>query len=348
MPSDSDSGVTLRDVAKAAGVGMATASRALRNQPVAEKTRKKVKAVAKRLGYLPDPRISSFIEYRWRGKRRASGLNLALLYSKQFFGGPYDKDLLFADPKAMAAKFGYQLIPINVDQFKDVRILLRRMRAQGISGCILAMFPYTPYKLDAVTEALPCIAHGVSSYRPKCPVFMHDEFGTVRSLWKRLVDLGVKKVGTVILRLPASQSYEERLGPHLVQEVMNVDSIEIVPKLWLQKGKEETFESELMQWYERYQPEVIIGVLAEYCHLLRKCGVRIPEDVSYIAAAVYQDEDVGQVSGYYINQSAILERGFDMLDMMVKARLPGAKFYNITQHMQVDYVEGKTLQVRKR
>ncbi|ANZ60456.1 LacI family DNA-binding transcriptional regulator [Secundilactobacillus paracollinoides] len=47
--------VTIRDIAKRAGVSVSTASRALNNHPkISEKTRDKIKALADEMGYMPN------------------------------------------------------------------------------------------------------------------------------------------------------------------------------------------------------------------------------------------------------------------------------------------------------
>lgn len=67
-PPGSFSGVTLADVARAAGVGESTASRVLRNRgSVSERTRAKVEAAAQRLAYLPN---------RLAGNLASTGSNL--------------------------------------------------------------------------------------------------------------------------------------------------------------------------------------------------------------------------------------------------------------------------------
>jgi len=61
MPLPSQS-VTIEDVAKGAGVSVATVSRALRDQPqVNERTRKRVVSVARRLGYIPNRAARSLV-----------------------------------------------------------------------------------------------------------------------------------------------------------------------------------------------------------------------------------------------------------------------------------------------
>ncbi len=62
MKKKKSSRVSIRDVARAAGISKSTASYALRNHPGINKaTRERVLRIAKRIGYIPDARIASWM-----------------------------------------------------------------------------------------------------------------------------------------------------------------------------------------------------------------------------------------------------------------------------------------------
>ena len=57
--------VTLRDIAQAAGVHYSTVSIALRDHPrISAPVRRKIKAIAQRMGYTPDPALAALNAYR--------------------------------------------------------------------------------------------------------------------------------------------------------------------------------------------------------------------------------------------------------------------------------------------
>lgn len=71
---------TLRDIASAAGVSPATASRALGGHTaVAPATRRRVQLAARRLGWRPDPLLRALARYRWPGGRKAAPASIILL-----------------------------------------------------------------------------------------------------------------------------------------------------------------------------------------------------------------------------------------------------------------------------
>src|SRR3954465_73494 len=70
--------VTMAAVAKRAGVHVTTVSLALRNHPsLPVATRQRLQALAKEMGYQPDPALSSLVAYRSRTKPARTKLMLA-------------------------------------------------------------------------------------------------------------------------------------------------------------------------------------------------------------------------------------------------------------------------------
>ena len=63
---------TMADIARKAGVHVTTVSLALRNHPrLPASTRERIQALAKELGYVPDPFLRALVTYR--GTNRWSG-----------------------------------------------------------------------------------------------------------------------------------------------------------------------------------------------------------------------------------------------------------------------------------
>lgn len=74
---------TLRDIAAATGLGQATVSRALAEHPaVAVATRERVRRMAWRLGWRPDPALQALARYRWPGGRSAPPLTIIHLVDR--------------------------------------------------------------------------------------------------------------------------------------------------------------------------------------------------------------------------------------------------------------------------
>ena len=73
---------TIRDIARQAGVSKSTVARALSNAPrIAPETRLKIRTLAKKMGYRPDPVLSALAANRWRSRKGLKGMPLAFIYN---------------------------------------------------------------------------------------------------------------------------------------------------------------------------------------------------------------------------------------------------------------------------
>ena len=141
-------GVTLLDVAKKAGVSMATASRSLRDDPATKKsTRDKVKKIAELIGYRPDPSLSRLAERRWHGKRTSSRPNIGYLYNGRSAEGKLFRSH-YNQFCRVAERHGYALIDFDLSDFSNESKLIRRLSAQGVGGILVARLSEAPYELD--------------------------------------------------------------------------------------------------------------------------------------------------------------------------------------------------------
>src|SRR5690606_39803630 len=72
--------VTQQDIANRRKLDKSTVSLALRNNPtIAAATRVRVRTMAEKLGYRPDPALSTLARQRWAGHETGSGAALAYL-----------------------------------------------------------------------------------------------------------------------------------------------------------------------------------------------------------------------------------------------------------------------------
>lgn len=141
MKRKKPSRVSIKDITRAAGVSKAAVSFALRNrQGVSKETRERILRIAKRLGYVPDARIGSWMA-RVQGAKTKDLLPIAWLnthpekdaWHKYKFYSPY-----LEGARECASQLGYRLEEIWLHELGMTmaginRILYRR----GIEGVIV-------------------------------------------------------------------------------------------------------------------------------------------------------------------------------------------------------------------
>lgn len=138
---------TLQDVADAAGISVMSVSRCLRNDPRhSEETRLRVRAIAERLGYRPNPLAAAFVATREknREKKRSSTIAYIRRLGEQHPNQQDLRDGIFSRTERQG---------LGVDELAfepgDEQRLQRVLRARGILGVIFGPFRGPHVRLDS-------------------------------------------------------------------------------------------------------------------------------------------------------------------------------------------------------
>ncbi len=179
--------VGIADVARHAGVSIATVSRALRGLPnVSEATRERVERSADELGYAPDPNAARLAS----GRTTMLGIVVPSLDS-WFFAK------VAAGAEAVFSEHGRDVTLFVVPPGEDVDAFFgRRDLAKRVSGLLLVNLPMGP-RARASLEQLPfpAVAVGAASGIPSAVCV--DELDLARQAVEHLVELGHERIGLV-------------------------------------------------------------------------------------------------------------------------------------------------------
>ncbi|MFN2192144.1 MAG: LacI family DNA-binding transcriptional regulator, partial [Candidatus Promineifilaceae bacterium] len=173
-------GVTIRDVAKQAGVGVGTVSRVLNNsESVRESTRLKVLTAIEELNYSP----SSVARYLSGGKAMALGVTVPF----------FTNDSVVRRLQGVISVLGnsdYDLVLFDVENSENQQELLTNITQRSLVDglLILSMLP-DEHDLEHVLEVgIPIVI--VDSFYPDLPsITVDNEFGAWTAT-KHLLELG--------------------------------------------------------------------------------------------------------------------------------------------------------------
>ena len=138
--------ITLKDVAAQAGLSVSCTARALKGRPgFPQATYERVRLVAEKLGYRPDPMMAALSAYRQSQKPGHFQGALAFLMTqnseRETLATPEAGDLL-RGARMRAADLGYQLEYFNIGTtWKTQMQAARVLRARGIHGLLIRSFP---------------------------------------------------------------------------------------------------------------------------------------------------------------------------------------------------------------
>lgn len=128
--------ITLKDIAREAGVSVSCVSLALRDSPeISAPTKSRLREMAARLGYRPDPALAALAAYRSR--RRAAGFRSVIAYIGDA-GRPARADTIRRAVLERAPQLGYRVDSFTMgNPVADWPALLRVCRGRGIRGIFL-------------------------------------------------------------------------------------------------------------------------------------------------------------------------------------------------------------------
>ncbi len=273
---------TLRDVAREAGVSLASASYALRgHRTVSAATHAKVAAVAARLGYRVNPQLAAFMQARRTGRSMRTDATVALVH-----GGP-DKPregdgyfgLCLQGIHALADERGYGVDLVRWDAQRDpnARGLVRVLNQRGIRGLLLVppgnasrwSLPldwsrFFGVALDHSFEGGP--VHHVTDHHA----------ADMKTALTQVQAAGWRRPGLVLDSLNNDRTLEMRLGSYLAR--VSHEFSDTPPPLLVAGGADRRMV--VRAWLEKHRPDVVLSPDRELVRLL-------PEWCAFVSLANY-------------------------------------------------------------
>ncbi len=185
--------LTIRDVAKAAGVSTQTVSRVINSHPdVAPQTLARVQAVIDQLGYAPDSLARSLI----RGRSHTLGV---VAYGLEFYG----PSRLLTGIERQAAAMGYTITLNVVHQpaLADAKTLLETLQSRRVDGVIWAIPEISDNRIlareIAAAAALPLVFVNGDPKVVGAPLIGIDNMSIGRMAAEHLLTKGARQLGLI-------------------------------------------------------------------------------------------------------------------------------------------------------
>jgi LacI family transcriptional regulator len=180
--------VTIRDVAKKAGVGIGTVSRVLNHSPqVSEETYHKVTKAIQELDFRPS---SAARQLPRGGRTLAVGIIVPFFTRPSFMGRLQGVEAALTQTK-------YDLILYNVESQEQRDRLFRHVPQEGrVDGLLcIALVPSRAVIDYCQNVELPLVL--VDAYHPELPSIRMDDFGGAHQAISYLIELGHQKIAFV-------------------------------------------------------------------------------------------------------------------------------------------------------
>lgn len=343
--------MNLRHLARLAGLSPSAVSLALRDSPkISPATRRRVRRLAERNGYRPDPAIVAMMSHlrKTQALRQQACFGVISFYDDP---QPWEQSRhlarVYEGMKVRAEQLGYRLEPLWL---RAPGMTYRRFRgildARGIEGLLCFGSPDLEQTFPEELDHYAIVTVGLSIRTPLHRITSHFFNDTVHVL-NRVYDLGYRRPGLVLGRYEEVRSghahtaaylgwCEYRLGPQQALPVHLVDQVE---------------EASLLEWLRRHQPDVLIFVhlsdMVEPLRLvLRRNQIRVPGTLG-VAVLSHVLEGTG-FSGLQQNQSLMGAWAVELLAARISNHDLGIPANPRLEMVEGEWIEGRTLRRQHR
>ncbi|MEM7119390.1 MAG: LacI family DNA-binding transcriptional regulator [Chloroflexota bacterium] len=200
--------VTLREVAKQAGLSVTTVSRALNgHSDVAEGTKQAIRHVADTLGYVPN------LSARRLKMEKADAIGLILPKENLRFSDPFFSDLLSGIVE-QSAEYGLELnitTPLNTDKVEEM--YLNYIRSRRVDGFILVRLERDDPRVHLLQKHnFPFVAFGRTQGKNNFAFVDEDSAQGIHQAVDHLVGLGHRRIAYIGEPKNLSKSHQRAVG----------------------------------------------------------------------------------------------------------------------------------------
>ncbi|MES2310344.1 MAG: LacI family DNA-binding transcriptional regulator, partial [Verrucomicrobiota bacterium] len=270
--------VTIRDIAEKANVHHTTVSLALRNSPrLLEKTKSKIKKIAKELGYIPDPMLSSLVAYRQGIRRPNYQSTIAWINNWPTREEPYSYFFGYHEgANQRAQELGYQLEEFWLhEKGLSTKHLYKIFKSRNIQGLLMLPQPEAPTSLDFDFSEFSVINFGYSYQPALFHVVTNHHVQSFSLAFKKLRELGYKRIGFYEHSDLNARCNNALLSELLIQK-REKSSIHLISPLLTPQVK----FPEFIPWIEKEKPDAIITYTG-HLQNLKLAGYNIPKDIGF-------------------------------------------------------------------
>jgi LacI family transcriptional regulator len=276
MPTEK---LTIRQIAKLAGVSRSTASRVLNNHPnVSPELRQQVQEVIAETGYQPDPIARSL------SSRRSKIIGLVIpLAIRSLFEDPFFPRLMQGISQGCNAR-DYTLSLFLFHSEEEERKLHQRISGSRLLDGVIVTATRTgdPLIPQLVANQIPFVVQGKHEDSRVSFVEVDNEMGAYTAV-SHLVRLGRQRIA-LITGPSASLAAEDRKRGYL--RALHERRVPVDESLVVHGDFTETSSYEAMQRLLQHEPDAVfvasdtmaLGAL----RALRKAGKRVPEEVAVV------------------------------------------------------------------
>ncbi len=335
--------VTIRDIAEEAECHYSSVSLALRNDPkISKDKRARIQAIAKKLGYRPDPFLSALTAYRTEKSQSNNITCLAWLITTEnsnWGDTSSNYPFYFKGAQSRAEERGYR-----IERFwlHEKGMTPKRMSSilfnRGIVGLLL---PHgeKPRPLNLDWDKFSPVCLGYSTSQPKLHMISPNEHQNISTIVREAFLRGYRRPALVESE-PSTIRFENHwLGAFLAEQFSNPNIEKIDPYLF----REWSFP-DFGKWVKAHQPDVIITRSACVREGVKRLRRELSHDISLVSHCLAPGEE--NITGTTKNAFEMGRMAVDFVVDMLHRNERGIPSIPTRHLMDGCWNEGESLRAR--
>lgn len=272
--------ITVKDVAKKAGVATSTVSRVINNHPsISEETKRKVRKVMDELGYTPN------LAARNLGKKTASAIGVVLppLNTKERLGNPFYLETIETINEE-ARKFNMSVAVASARDFDTLLANVEQMhRQKQVDGFILTYSDkYDPIITYLIEKKIPFTLIGQPYTQEEIIVYVDNDNQLLgKQATDHLIDKGHQRILFITNTTHENLYFERYFG---YQKALMMANLPLFPVVSFEETQDYPEFLEVLQETKATALVVIDDLFAvRIIQLAQLLGYKVPDDLSVIS-----------------------------------------------------------------
>jgi len=321
-----------------------TVSMALRDHPrVAPETRERIKKIAKRQGYTPDPNLTQLMGYLRKRDISKEEPVIALLNGKpcrlKDFGP--DAKLIRQGAIERAEALGFKTEDFWLHE-PNMRIerMVQILETRGIRGVVVLpveslkdVFSFPHEDFMGVATCSVAAKLGFNQVHPHFYQAMHLGVSSLASK-------GFKRIGFCVTDAEDEQS-NHLFNCYLTWYQQGISKKDRVPALL----RNNISRTDLLKWVEKHHPDVVFSTNAEHYKWLKESGLKIPGDISFAVLGSASD-DLEGIARVDIGYKKIGATAIDILKTKLANESLGPTDNPAVTLIRGDWIDGASAELK--
>lgn len=332
---------TQRDIALRAKVSQMTVSLALRDAPtIPEATRRRIRQVAARMNYRPDPLVSALMRQRKKTGRNRARAKIVFLHEN-----PQDPAKWISPDYATGCFYGAREIALQRGYLFEAFYADRRhlsgsrlsqiLWTQNVQGLLIAPMPIAaPLDVDWPLFATVSLDYSHSSLNVHRVI--DDHAAGMTKIVSHICELGFRRPALVIKQSGDDRTNHHRLGSFLAHCVRQPSLAAIPPFIYESDGWN---EAAFLHWLRSHQPDVVVAGDKQVVQTLEARGKDVPPGLEIVL--YHKDRQTKHHRGLVLDASYVGKVAAQVLISMIENNQRGLPAVPTTTYVDATQWEGR-------